>query len=252
MWPRRGHGGLEDRCRSSRPAPLWLAASVVLRVQSNMTDEKVGGVVDALERTYGTPRHGNPHDPLDDLIYIKLSQQTNAVKFGRVFQGLKARGWCWVLQASLEDVASELRYIGLQAQRAAQLRAMLARILADRGVLDLSWLRSVPPSDAVDYLTSLPGVGVKTAYCVAMYTLGIPVLPVDTHVGRVSARLGLIGESREYKGRGVHKALEEVIPPDKRYSFHVNAVAHGRAICLTSRPRCRDCVVQQYCDFYKA
>lgn len=184
-------------------------------------NDRVAAIITLLEQEYCSPRHGNSLDPLDELIYIKLSQQTNAVKFTKVFDALHARGWDWVAGALEDQVAEELRYLGLHA--------MLNQILIDWGELDLTWLSSQPTDGAITYLCSLPGVGIKTAYCVAMHALDAPVLPVDTHVGRVAARLGLVPEAKEYKGLTVHRALEEAIPSAKRYSFHINAVAHGRA-----------------------
>jgi endonuclease III len=211
--------------------------------------EAIQSILTILEAAYGSPRHGNPANLLDDLIYLKLSQQTNAVKFVPVFESLRRRGWEWVMAAPEDELAGALRYLGLHRQRAAQLQAMLRRIQHDTGRLDLEHLRTVPWTEAAAYLTSLPGVGIKTACCAVMYTLGAPVLPVDTHVGRVAARLGLIPESAEYKGSGVHRALEMHIPPEARAGFHMNAVAHGRRICTTSRPKCRECVLLQHCAY---
>lgn len=203
-------------------------------------------ILAALEQAYGSPRHGNLDDPLDELIYIKLSQQTNAPKFRAMYEALRRRyPGCHELEAASEDeLEALLRPGGLGRQRARNLRAMAARIVADRGRLDLTWLRDVPAEDAIAYLASLPGVGIKTAYCVAMYALGHDVLPVDVHVQRISERLGLLppGLSDVKK----HRHMMEIVPPGQRYAYHVNCVSHGRAVCRMV-PKCEACLIRPFC-----
>lgn len=210
-------------------------------------DQGVQGIVSVLERTYGTPRHGNKDDPLNELIYIKLSQQTNAPKFEPLYEALHCRfpAWEGLAEALPEELEKILRPLGLQRRRARDLRAMAGAIAQQVGELELGWLRDLTPADAIEYLQSLPGVGIKTAYCVAMYSLGHDILPVDVHVQRVSERLGLLpkGLSDEAK----HEWMHTMIPAGKRYSYHVNCVSHGRTVCR-KKPRCAECCLRQYCD----
>lgn len=211
----------------------------------------LGDILAALEKTYGSPRHGNKDDPLDEIIYIKLSQQTNDPKFRAMYQALAERcpSWSGLENATQEELGEILRPGGLQYRRARDLRRMAAQICEDRGRLDLSWLDGLPTREAIEYLLSLYGVGIKTAYCVAMYSLGRQILPVDIHVQRISERLGLLPPGLSDKKR--HQIMNGLIPPGHRYSFHVNCVGHGRAVCRKV-PRCKDCMISQYCAHFQA
>jgi endonuclease III len=213
--------------------------------------EHIDEIVDILEREYGSQNHGNKEDPLDELIYIKLSQQTNEPKFVPMYEALQRRypGWQGLERATQEELEAILRPIGFHRQRAANLRALAARIVVDSGLMSLSWLRDVPSDEAIAYLSSLPGIGIKTAYCVAMYSLGCDILPVDVHVQRVSERLGILPVSRSDERK--HQLLNEMIPKGKRHSYHVNCVSHGRQVCR-KLPRCGQCVVRQFCAYYRA
>src|SRR6266540_7107112 len=227
------------------PARPGLAASMRLSdVTRASRDERVEGVqpetglrgsrnipeiVSLLEQAYRSPRHGNLDDPLDELIYIKLSQQTNSAKFSPVYRELRRRFTPWEKLLAIDgaELADILRPLGFHRQRAKQIQATLRKIQADRGVVGLRSLKDAPIDVSLAYLQNLPGIGVKTAYCVAMYSLGADLLPVDTHVERVSLRLGLIPEhvalrSRQGANREIHSLLEDVIPAASRYSFHVN------------------------------
>jgi len=213
--------------------------------------EYISEIIARLEQTYGIPQHGNKEDPLDELIYIKLSQQTNSPKFRSMYEALQCRypGWHGLEKASLKDLEALLRPGGLAQQRARYLKDIAAQIVKDCGQPDLSWLRDVSPPDALTYLLSLPGIGLKTAYCVGMYALGWEVLPVDVHVQRISERLGLLPPSLSDKKK--HLLLEEIIQPDKRYSYHVTCVSHGRAVCRKV-PRCHICCIRDFCAFWAA
>ncbi len=202
-----------------------------------------------LSQAYGSPRHGNKRDPLDELVFIVLSQMTTAPSFQRVYDRLKATtgGWARVGRMALRQLKSVIKDAGLSDQKAPRIKAMLRRVEADFGRPTLSPLRRMDDAAVERYLTALPGVGVKTAKCVMMYSLGREVLPVDTHVWRVASRLGLVGGTVPYSR--VHGALETVVAPADRYAFHVNALSHGRVICTASRPKCRDCPLRRLCPF---
>jgi hypothetical protein len=123
--------------------------------------------------------------------------------------------------------------------------AVLAAILAERGTLSLDFLADLPPHEARRYLTSLPGVGPKTAACVQVFCLGQPALPVDTHVHRVARRLGLIRPT--LSADAAHEVLERAVPPPLRYAFHVLLIWHGRQVCRAPKPRCDACVLLGLC-----
>lgn len=181
------------------------------------------------------------------MVFIILSQMTTSKSFGRVYDRLKDHvpDWARLLDLPTRSLKALIRDAGLSHQKAPRLKAIASRLKLDFGRVTLAPLTRMKDADATCYLTSLPGVGIKTAKCVLMYSLGRAVLPVDTHVWRVARRLRLIDESTPYPA--VHEALEAVVAADRRYGFHVNAVSHGRSVCTALRPRCGRCVLRRLC-----
>jgi endonuclease III len=198
--------------------------------------------------SYGSPNHGNKRNPVDEVVYLILSKQTNDSKYVSAYNALKAEGgWTRVAEAPASYIARRVRPSGLEWQKARQIKAFLTRVRQDQGRLSLSWLRRASDDEALKYLISLPGIGIKTAYCVLMYSLGRDVLPVDTHVFRISARLGLI--KPDITLQRAHLELNQLIPKGKRYSYHVNCICHGREVCRDKRPKCSECVLLQFCRY---
>lgn len=204
-----------------------------------------------LHDKYGSPKHGNKKNPLDELVFIILSLMTTHHSFNKVYNYLKSTipSWDQLLQIKLNKLASLIKYGGLSDQKARRLIQIAKRLKQDFGKVTLSPLKKMSDDDAEAYLTSLPGVGVKTAKCILMYSLNRQVLPVDTHVWRVARRLELIDPSVTYLS--VHTKLEEVVLPEDRYSFHVNSISHGRSICIALRPKCSECVLKLICPYPK-
>jgi endonuclease III len=202
-----------------------------------------------LHETYGSPRHGNKDDPLDELVFILLSQMTTSPSFNRVYDRVKEAYATWepFLAMSLDEVKAVIKDAGLSGQKAPGLKAIFQKLKDDFGAVTLQPLENMTDQGAERYLTSLPRVGIKTAKCVLMYALGRQVLPVDTHVWRVTRRLGLVSDDVPYTK--VHEALEAIVPPAERYSIHVNGVAHGRAVCIALRPRCGSCPLKRICPY---
>ncbi len=204
-----------------------------------------------LHSIYGSPNLGNKPDPVDELIYIILSLMTTEPSYSRVYDKLKEKVGTWsnITNMHLNKLKSIIKDAGLSNQKSKRIKAILNQISDDFGEVTLDPLLEMSDDQAHRYLTSLPGIGVKAAKCVLMYSLGRQVLPVDTHVKRVATRLGLakpdINVSR------IHDALEAVVPPTDRYSFHVNAIAHGRELCLAKEPRCNDCKLKKECNFFR-
>lgn len=129
--------------------------------------------------------------------------------------------------------------------KARAIKGVLAAVLRDEGALSLERLRDLPTDEAWDMLTNLPGVGPKTAAIVLCFAMGRPVLPVDTHVHRVSRRLGLIAPG--VGAAAAHEALGAAVPSETVYRFHVALIRHGRKTCRARRPACADCVVADLC-----
>lgn len=208
---------------------------------------KARRVAAALERRYASPRHGNKDDPVDELVYIILSQMTTHPSYDRVYQKLKEEcpEWECVLEMQPSEFQALIKEAGLSRQKAPRIRAILSTLKQDFGSISLDHLEALDDRAAEEYLVSLPGVGEKTAKCILMYSLGRPVLPVDTHVWRVARRLGL---TEEVSPTRIHSALADIVPPELRYSLHVNSVAHGRQTCLALNPRCGACALHRMCE----
>ena len=200
-----------------------------------------------LREAYGQPRHHNPSDPLDDLIFLVLSRMTQEVKYLRTYRALRRElpTWGAVMDASESYLEDLLQDAGLAPTKSRHIRAILKEIEAREGTLDLSRLHGLPDEEAEAYLTSLPGVARKTARCVMLYALGSETCPVDAHVWRVMKRLGVAPDKPW--SEPASRRLEESIPRDIRASLHVTLVAHGREICQARFPRCQECVLQNLC-----
>jgi len=200
-----------------------------------------------LARQHGARPWHQHHDPLSELIAVILSQNTSDTNSNRAFNSLTGTfsDWKEVAAANVEDIEQSIRSGGLSQVKAARIKEILQTILKERGSLDLSFLDNLPLNEAKAWLQKLPGVGPKTMGCVLLFSLGKPVFPVDTHVFRVSKRLGLItnGVSVEQ----AHAILGAIIPPEDVYQFHMNMVEHGRYICKSQRPKCSECILRQDC-----
>ena len=185
--------------------------------------------------------------PLDELIGTVLSQNTNDRNSDAAMERLRRAmpDWDRAADASLSTIAAAIRPAGLHRQKARSIRAILRRVCAERGRADLDFLRRWPTGRIKEYLLDLPGVGPKTAACVLLFSLRRPVLPVDTHVHRVSRRLGLIGPRTT--AEQAHDVLAAVVPPRKVYAFHVLLIEHGRKVCHARRPECGVCALNDIC-----
>jgi endonuclease III len=209
--------------------------------------ERLTEAVGRLKPLYGSPRLNNKEDPLDELFFILLSLRTTYWSFERVYEGFAAkfRPWRLLLNADEEEVAATIRLAGISRTRARTFLALARRLQQDFGDVTLEPLRTRSVGEVEKYLLSLPGVGVKTARCVMMYSLGMDVAPVDTHTTRVAARLGLLGD--ETPKEKIHGEMDALVAPGLAYDFHTNFVAHGRAICRSRDPQCQDCVLNDIC-----
>jgi len=204
-----------------------------------------------LERIYGNPRHGNKRNPLNELAYIILSTRTRDESYRGTFSRLKRAfpRWATVTPRSLPRLERILAPGGLSRLKARQILGIVERLRSLYGHPTLAPLRAMSDAEAEAFLTALPGVGAKVAKCVLMYSQDRPVLPVDVHVHRVATRLGLRTKKRPDTS---HDLIEHAVPPELRYGFHVNAIAHGRAVCLPRNPRCEMCCLSGWCEYYNA
>jgi len=208
---------------------------------------KISEIIGLLQKEYGSITWRSRTDPLSELIMTILSQNTSDHNSRRAFDSLLSRfgNWEAVAESSVEDIAEAIKLGGLAQVKAPRIKKILEQIQAQRGSLDLWFLKKMPVAEAKAWLQSLPGVGPKTAACVLLFSLKKPVLPVDTHIHRVAKRLGLI-DSR-VSAEKAHEILGDMVPAKDVYRFHILIIEHGRRVCKSQRPRCRECVLLKGC-----
>jgi endonuclease-3 len=200
-----------------------------------------------LEHHFGSLSPPRRSDPLEELVLTVLSQHTSDVNAGRAFASLRERFATWdaVVRARPTAVADSIRSGGLANIKAPRIQGILREIRDREGRYDLAFLREWTDADATAYLSSLNGVGPKTAAIVLAFSLGRDALAVDTHVHRVTRRLGWIPPRTS--AERAHTILGDLVPADLRVPMHVGLIRLGREICRAARPRCEACPLNDLC-----
>ncbi len=200
-----------------------------------------------LQKHFGDLEAPRRQDPLEELILTVLSQNTSDANSFRAFESLRARFPTWerLAAARPSQVTVAIRAGGLANIKAPRILAILREIHEREGAFDLGWMRTATDRQIREYLTSLPGVGPKTAAVVLAFSLGRPALPVDTHVHRVAGRLGLIPS--QTPADKAHSRLEQLVPAPLRIQMHVALIRLGRELCKAGRPRCAECPLNDLC-----
>ena len=189
-------------------------------------------------------------DPVSELVSTILSQSTNDSLRDRAYDALRERYPTWeqVRDAPVREIAKAIRVCGLSQHKAPRIKKALQHVTHERGRLDLNFLRQMGVDAARQWLMSIEGVGPKTAAIVLLFSLNMPAFPVDTHVHRVTGRLGLIPPKTN--ADKAHQILEELVPPDVYLPFHLNIIMHGRQVCHARDPQCDACVLRRLCRYY--
>jgi len=202
-----------------------------------------------LEAAYGVPINDNPYDPLSELILTILSQSTSDINSRRAFESLKRRfpDWESARRARASSIAAAIKSGGLAKAKSLTIKSALNDIKKRRGELDLSFLHTSPLEEAREFLTSLAGVGPKTAACVLLFACNKKIFPMDVHILRITKRIGLILE--RLSDEQSHKGMEKLVPSKMHYSLHVNLIRHGRQICRPQNPKCDKCPLIEQCDY---
>ena len=200
-----------------------------------------------IEKWGPKPRMG--HDPMDTLMITILSQNTNDINRDRAFDTLRQRFSTWeaVQNAPADNVVEAIRTAGLANQKGPRMQEALSIIAERAGSLNLDFLGQMDLEEARLWLMSIKGVGPKTAAIVLCFAFGKPAFPVDTHVHRVSKRLGLIGPKATREK--AHVILENLVPPELCHVFHLNLIEHGRHVCKAGQPLCEICTIRDCCDY---
>ena len=211
--------------------------------------ELAGQVHQILLDYYGQPTWRDPLPPLDELISTILSQNTNDTNRDRAFHSLRERFPTWegVRDGDPSMVMEAIRTAGLANQKGPRIQQILRDITAERGSLDISFLSDLPLEEARAWLLKFKGVGPKTTAIVLCFSLGRPAFPVDTHIYRVSGRLGL--RPGEMSVEAAHPHFESLLPPEAYYASHLNLIRLGRELCSPRKPDCPRCPLHSICQF---
>lgn len=232
----------------------------------------------ALRQMYGQPTWKRVHDPTSELVLTILSQNTADINAERAFDALcdhwpptapataqprtglvnrpgwggKGIGrtdadWAAVADAPLDELVDVIRPGGLAPQKAPRIQAVLRRIVTERGDYSLEFLGALPPQEALAWLTSVPGIGRKTASVVLLFAFGMPLMPVDRHVERVTKRIGLIPPKAT--AEQAHDYLQALLADEEVHEAHVNLITHGRQTCHALRPEHDRCAIAARCRF---
>lgn len=206
-------------------------------------------VRDILRNTFGTPTWHLELPAVDELVCTILSQNTNDINRDKAFQALKARypSWEAVRDADPGELEFVIRIAGLANQKGPNIQAALRDITAERGEIDLDWLRGTDAETARKWLVGLRGVGPKTAAIVMVFALGMPAFPVDTHVYRVTGRIGL--RPAELDITKTHAYMEQIADPADYGTLHLNLIDLGREICQARKPKCPICPIRHLCQY---
>jgi endonuclease-3 len=220
------------------------AAATPLSAWRAPSTRRVRAVRERLRAVYGVPVMAPHGAPVAELVLTVLSQSTNDrnrdVAYLRLRELLPT--WEAVRDAPVAEIEEAIQPGGLHVQKSRRIKQILGALPGD---LDLSWLRTAPVPDGRAFLTALPGVGRKTAACVLLFSFGLRDVPVDTHVGRVGTRLGLLRPRAP--SHELHDAMTALTPPGAELELHVNLLRHGRRTCHARGPACGACALRRMC-----
>ena len=208
---------------------------------------RAADVMTQLGEVYGPADWKPRYNPAQELVYTILSQHTSDINSERAFLNLMDTFGTLeaIADASEESIEDAIKSGGLAKQKSKRIKQVLNIVRSDVGSFDLSFLGDLTLEEAKTWLKDLPGVGPKTAAIILCFSLGMPAMPVDTHIYRVSQRLGLIG--KKVSADKAHDILEPMVPAEDVFAFHMYLIQHGRQVCKAQRPRCGECVLAWGC-----
>jgi endonuclease-3 len=211
--------------------------------------EKLRQILQLLERCHGRRKWASRGPGLDVLVESMLAQNTNPANAASGYRQLRRRfaNWQEVMDAPIHEVQRQIAICGLARMRARRLQALLGKIHAERGALDLQFLKDTPTEDAHAYLMSFFGIGPKTAGCTLLFAFGKPILPIEKVMLRIARRMRLV---KPRAGEAVaERVLTPLTRPRDRYALHVLTFAHGKQFCRPRNPKCRECCLLEMCPY---
>ena len=216
-------------------------------------EEKTRMTHELLNEAYKRLELNSRRDPMHELISTMLSHRTNHADEEKAYYTMLERfgDWEGVMHADVEELADAVQTTRYPGQKAPQIQETLRIIKEERGEISIDFLKDLPVEEAMAWLTKLPGVGLKTATLLLLFNFKKPVLPVDTHVFRVSQRVGLIGARAT--ANKAHDLLLKMLPQDavELFNFHKHLFWHGQRICTFYSPKCEKCVLNSICNYYQ-
>ncbi|MFD2248454.1 endonuclease III domain-containing protein [Pontibacter ruber] len=216
-------------------------------------EEKAILTHELLNKEYKVLKLEPRRDPMHELISTMLSHRTNHADEEKAYYTMMERfgDWEGIMQAPFEELADAISTTRWPGQKAPQIQQALRMIKEERGEINIDFLQNMPVDEAIAWLTRIPGVGLKTATLLLLFNFKKPVLPVDTHVFRVSQRVGLIGA--KVTANKAHQILLDMLPKDpvELYNFHKHLLKHGQKVCTWFTPKCEKCVLRHICNYYQ-
>jgi endonuclease-3 len=196
------------------------------------------------------PRREPMHELVSTMLSHRTTQKNEALAFERMWQ--QYGSWEAVRDAPVAELARLIEPANFPEAKAPNIKTALQRIIEERGEPSIDFLRELPAEEGLRWLMDLPGVGIKTASLVLLFCFSKQVLPVDTHVHRVSQRIGLIGP--KVNPTAAHPLLLNLLPPEPHilFNFHISMLQHGQKICIWDTPRCEKCPLTGLCDWYQS
>ena len=215
--------------------------------------EKAAIVYQRLIALHGELERVPRREPMHELISTLLSHRTTEAQEARAFDAMMQRFGSYeaVRVAAFDELVEAIHGVNWPETKASNIQKVLNRIHEERGELSIAFLDQLPTDEALQWLLDLPGVGLKTATLVLLFCFGKAVLPVDTHLHRVSGRIGLIGA--KVSAEKAHDQLLALLPSDAHvlYNFHIAMLRHGQKICVWKSPRCAQCPLTDICDYFQ-
>ncbi|NHJ84850.1 MAG: endonuclease III [Asgard group archaeon] len=210
----------------------------------------VATIIARLNVYYGEKKWARWREPVGELVRTILSQNTTDKNSLKAYADLIERYKTWdeLVLANEEEIADVIRSGGLANTKAKKIKKCLLDIKQKHGKIDLEFLADYSLEDAEEFLISYDGVGPKTAACVLIFSFNFPIMPVDTHIHRISNRLGIVNTKTREK---TQVAMKKLVPKRDMYSFHINLIEHGREMCKAQKPLCSKCFLTDLCEYYK-
>lgn len=213
------------------------------------TNHTVIKIIDLLEKHFGEPKWKGKGNTLNSLIKTIISQNTNDRNRDMAYEALKKKfsNWEAVMEANSQQIAEVIRPAGLSNQKSERIREILQWIYKTYGSLDLNFICNKDPREVIQTFMQLKGIGIKTISVVLMFSCGVDIFPVDTHVHRICKRIGLVPQRSS--AEKTHWLMQPLVPDGKSYSLHMNFLRLGRTICKARKPKCNECPILKFCKY---